>query len=461
MTNELREMIGQAVEAPLHPDQKRIERAILATLAKVINSDVSDLKYDILRMSIADFHFQDHRDVFAAMKGLADEGDHVDDVTVGKKLKAEWADARKAIFDGDLADEGQVRTYMKTVIGMANYGQAVRIGADFMDAVKKSDHEDIPALVADLQRAVFDIEKTKRIIPPTLTEAEHLADFITELENQQDGYDTGFPKLNDLIKGLKPGLFVIAAAPSAGKTTFVKQLADQVADKSQAPVLFFSYEQSAAELRIKTLSRLSKINNEILRKGLVGGGEGGANAMLSAAVEEYKRFGRHIKIIEGDRHHTIGAIRLMAQREKMMTKKAPLIVLDFLQIVPVMDANLRDRREKLDYLVSELRRLARDLETPIVAISAMSRAEYDKSRMSAFKESGGIEYGTDIAAIMKVDDEDKDGTERNVSLAIIKNRNGRRGKIKLTYRMSNDTFEETSFENMGYLESIGDDNDND
>jgi replicative DNA helicase len=85
----------------------------------------------------------------------------------------------------------------------------------------------------------------------------------------------------------------------------------------------------------------------------------------------------------------------------------------------------------------------------------MSRAEYDKVKMSGFKESGGIEYGADIASILSVEGEDNEGAVRTVALNIIKNRNGRRGKVGMTYDMTHDYFEETDSNNLSYMETLG------
>ena len=56
-------------------------------------------------------------------------------------------------------------------------------------------------------------------------------------------------------------------------------------------------------------------------------------------------------------------------------------------------------KDKVDYLCTELRRLARWLDSPVVVISSENRAGYNQSKLDAFKESGGIEYGADVAAV--------------------------------------------------------------
>jgi replicative DNA helicase len=450
-------LADKAVETPVHPDQREVEMKLLAVLASVINSDQAVLKYDLLELTGADFHFRDHRAIFAAMKELTDGGDHVDMVTVRAKVGDAWTDTLKAVFAGSGTDPGAADTYKRKVIFWSNIAQARGVGLAYLadvEAAASAAEADLPGLVANLQKTVFDIAKTDRLSPPLRSEADLTDNFVLDLESPKPGYRTGFTRTDQVIKGLRPGLFVIAAPPSAGKTTYVKQLADQVAELNEAPVLFFSYEQSADELRVKSLARLTKkagtpCSNESIKEGL------GIPQRIEAAAVAYKRFGKWIKIIEGDRQHTVGRIRLLAQREKMLTGKAPLIIIDYLQILPVNDPSLRDKRSEVDFLVSELRRIARDIEAPVIAISAMSRAEYDRAKMSGFKESGGIEYGADLAAIMTVEKESDNGSERTVALNILKNRNGRRGKAGMKYDMVHDHFEEEDFQNLSYLETLG------
>ncbi len=441
--------VDAAEEMPDRADQRNLEAAVLNTLAAVINSDVSDLKYSLLELDAGDFYFQGHRDSFAAMKAIDAAGDHVDQLTVEEK-GAGWPDPSKTLS----TDEAE--TYKRRIIARADHRQAERIGREFQDAVEAADLDDLPGLVAGLQKAVFDIEKTKRFAPPNRPEADLIDGFILDLANPKPGYDTGFQHLDILTGGLKPGVFVIAAPPSAGKTTFIKQMADQVAEINPGtPVLFFSYEQSAAELRTKTLARLSRKENQHIRAGKI------KEDVLADAVKQYRAIGRRLTIIEADFHHDIGTIRLLAQRERRQTGKPPVIFVDYLQVVPVADPALKDKRSEVDYLVSELRRLARDIDASIIAISSMARSEYERASLSGFKESGGIEYGADIAAIMTVkrEGEGKNGPERSIDLAVVKNRNGGRKKINFRYEMRIDNFIDESADDLNYLDSLGKTND--
>jgi len=177
------------------------------------------------------------------------------------------------------------------------------------------------------------------------------------------------------------------------------------------------------------------------------------------AVGRYKDLGKWLKVIEADYRHTCDVIRSMAEDEKAQHGKPPVIVIDYLQAMPSGDAVGRDKRHEVDAIVSDLRRIARDVGCPIVLISSMSRGEYQRCQLSAFKESGGIEYGADVACILGCTSETNDGKERDMVLSVIKNRMGRRGKVQFTYSTETDTFSclPSRAQPLTYLASLGGD----
>ena len=122
-----------------------------------------------------------------------------------------------------------------------------------------------------------------------------------------------------------------------------------------------------------------------------------------------------VTIIEGDSSTTPDTIRLLALQERLRTEAGRLlIVVDYLQIVPT-DKDFNDIRRQVDFVVGELRRIARDLHATVIAISSISRNSYDqgKGKMGDFKESGGIEYGADIGAVLVEAKEGKTKGEEN------------------------------------------------
>lgn len=86
-----------------------------------------------------------------------------------------------------------------------------------------------------------------------------LADFIADIEKRhnKDCVSTGFKNLDEILDGgFYPGLYIIGAISSLGKTTFSLQIADNAAKNGQ-DVLVFSLEMGKQELIAKSISRLS------------------------------------------------------------------------------------------------------------------------------------------------------------------------------------------------------------
>jgi len=280
------------------------------------------------------------------------------------------------------------------------------------------------------------------------------------------GLDCGFRHLNEVLNGLTTGVFILAGMPGSGKTTLAKQIADHVAAAEKVPVLFWSFEQSREELRIKSLSRLGQVESRAIWKGRTAADTW---AKVEKAAEDYRRGpGRSLTVIEGGREDTLDHVRSVAVTAKYKAGgKKVLLVLDYLQIIPAGKDAPEDTRARIDWNLSELRRLARDLQSPILLISALSRAGYGKPSipptMDKLKESGGIEYTADgIICLWRDKDESKKLTKDfdrltvRVEAHVLKNRNGEVGsKVKLDFTPAWSMFTEGQREDRGYDAALG------
>ncbi len=223
-----------------------------------------------------------------------------------------------------------------------------------------------------------------------------------DIERLQAAADrkTGFPDLDKKSGGLYPGLYVIAATSSLGKTTFSLQVADNLAEAGH-DVLFFSMEQSRLELVSKSFARIlstkdtpndAVISSLALRKG--------ANPeKLKEAAEVYKkRVGDRMNIIEGNFNCNISFIGDYIRRYIRRNNTSPVVFIDYLQILqPAADARTTSVKETIDRTVTELKRISRELDLTVFVISSVNRANYmTPIDFESLKESGGIEYTADV-----------------------------------------------------------------
>ena len=222
-----------------------------------------------------------------------------------------------------------------------------------------------------------------------------------EIERFKQAQDrkTGFANLDEKAGGLYSGLYVLAAISSLGKTTLALQMADQLAAAGN-DVLFFSMEQSRLEMVSKSLARMtaqadlrSAVTSLSIRKGYL-------PLQVTQATAQYRaQMGDRLSIVEGNFNADVGFIADYIRRYKQRTGTAPVVFIDYLQILqPAADGKSRgSKKDEIDMAITELKRLSRELDITIIVISSLNRANYlTPFAFESLKESGGIEYTADV-----------------------------------------------------------------
>ena len=221
--------------------------------------------------------------------------------------------------------------------------------------------------------------------------------FIKDIDKFKSYKDrkTGFSNLDELTGGLYPGLYVVGAISSLGKTTFVHQIGDQLAEQGDH-VLFFSLEQSRLEMVTKSLSRITARNNREKAVSAIKIRAGKLTPEVIAAAEEYNKIADRISVIECNFDINIYSI-IGYTKDYMETYKVkPVVIVDYLQIIPPTDPRQSDK-EKVDSIVRGLKKLQSENDLVVFVISSLNRANYlTPIDFESFKESGGIEYTADV-----------------------------------------------------------------
>lgn len=268
---------------------------------------------------------------------------------------------------------------------------------------------------------------------------------------------TGFSQLDaELDGGLYEGLYTVGAISSLGKTALIMQIADQIAAAGH-DVLIISLEMARTELMARSISRHTIID-------CIETGEDTRNAktvrgitdfsrwshyseeekkLITRSMDKYESYADRLFIVEGVGDIGVNEIREDVKKHTDIMGKPPVVIVDYLQLLAPANDRASDK-QNTDKAILELKRISRDYKTPVIAISSFNRSNYSTpAAMEAFKESGAIEYSSDVLFGMQLEgvgskefdlEKAKKEDPRKIELVILKNRNGRTGgKISFDY----------------------------
>ncbi|MDQ3946927.1 MAG: replicative DNA helicase [Actinomycetota bacterium] len=350
-----------------------------------------------------DFYKPAHGHLFEAIQSLYTAAQPVDPVTVAEELRR--ADLLDAV--GGKGAILRIQAGTPAAANAAHYARIVEEHAllrrliGVASEISEMGYEMPDDVTVTLDRAetlVFDV--ANRRISTSLTPLyEAIQESLDQLERlfESDGAEitgvpTGFYDLDDMLLGLQPSaLIVVAARPGQGKTSFALGVSSHVALETRRPVLFFSMEMGYLELTQRILGSEAGVNARLLRTGKIRESDW---TKVSHAVG---RLAEAPFYIDDNPHLTVMDMRARTRRLKALHGDLGLVVVDYLQL---MSSNRRAENRQVE--VSELSRglkiLARDLETPVVALSQLNRSlEYrqDKRPMLAdLRESGCLTADT-------------------------------------------------------------------
>ena len=268
------------------------------------------------------------------------------------------------------------------------------------------------------------------------TIGDDLDDHLEALKKPNTNAKSGLTKIDDNLKGFRPGgLYIIGARPGVGKTVVGLQMAlgfarngNELGSNEKAGlVLFHSLEMSKREIMNRIVSQMCEIPIGELDSG-----------SLSADSEKKIRASRaeisRLLSINDAGGQTLASIRNYA---RSMARTAPLkaIVVDYLGLIA--DANsFKNRYEGITYISGELKRLAKDLNVPIIALAQLNRESAKgnvKPTMADLRDSGSVEQDADVVILLYRDLSTPD-TATTIELLTVKNRHGATHAVKYVFQ---------------------------
>ena len=305
--------------------------------------------------------------------------------------------------------------------------------------------ENVQETLEHLERevmAIRDTDASER--PQTVSKAAAVVieKFQAELRHDpaSKGISTGFEELDRMTNGLcAPELFVIAARPSVGKTSFMMNIVEHACIEASTPTLVFSAEMSTEAVIKRLIFSRARFALSQLSRGYVP--NKGDLQRIQRATQEVASARLHIDQKSGPSINYIVAKARRMKREHGIE----LIAIDYLQLLKSTSKQAQFSREReIAEISAGLKGLAKDLSIPIILLAQLNRDiekragsgdKKAKPRLSDLRESGAIEQDADIIGFLSRDDyqSDEAGGDGQACLDIAKNRNGPTGPVHLTF----------------------------
>ena len=403
-----------------------------------------------------DFYRYEHRLIYAAIGALVNAGKPADVITVFEHMQSQG----RAEEIGGLAYLNSLAQYVPSASNIRRYAEIVRDRSILRKLVTASDEiatnafnpkgRPVAEIVDESEQKIFKIgEQGKRnnqgfqamesLVVKLLDRVQEMADN----PNDVTGVRTGFHDLDRQTAGLQAGdLIVLAARPSMGKTALAINIAENVALNEGLPVAVFSMEMGAAQLAVRIVGSIGRIDQGHLRTGKLTDDEW---PRLSEAIEKLRTISLHIDESPG---LTSSEVRANARRLARQYGQLGLIVVDYLQLMSGSGGDGENRATELGEISRGLKMLARELKCPVIALSQLNRSVEQRPdkrpMMSDLRESGAIEQDADIIMFIYRDEyytKDQCKEPGVAEVIIAKQRNGPTGTVKLAFLRNITKFE--------------------
>ena len=449
---------GRIEQLRVPPQSIEAEQAVLGGL--MLDPSAFDRIAD--QLSEEDFYRRDHQLIYRAIRELVEKNRPYDAVTVGEWFESQGATEQVAggAYLVELAastpSAANIKAYAEIVRDKAIQRRLIDVGTAIVNDGFQPEGRDSTELLAKAEQEVFAIAegsaRGKQDFVPirkALIEAFDVLQKRAESGGSVTGLPTGYDEFDQMTAGLQPtDLVILAARPAMGKTTLALNIAEYGAIKSKKAVAVFSMEMSSAQLALRLISSLGRVNATRLRTGDL---EDEDWSRVSSAV----RILKDVKIFIDDTPALSPEVLRAKARRLKRENDLGLIVIDYLQLMAV-PGNSENRATEISEISRSLKALAKELNVPVIALSQLNRSLESRTDkrpvMADLRESGAIEQDADMIVFIYRDDYYNRETSPDKGLAEIiigKQRNGPTGSFKLKF-----FGEYTRFDNLAH-DSIG------
>jgi len=412
------------------------------------------------------FYRDSHRRLFRAMAALVERNAVIDPVTLREELarRDELESSGGLDYIALLLDvvptAANVEYHCRIVRDKALMRRLIDVGTGIVQAAYEGRHE-VGMLLDEAEQKIFEVSfqrgtqevvRIKELMWQTMEriEARHRG------EDSVRGVPTGFKDLDERTNGFqRSDLIIVAARPSMGKTSFCLNIAANAALEAKVPVAIFSLEMSRDQVVERLIASESFVDLHRLRSGKL-------------RDEDYPKMSKAAGLLGTapvwiDDTPALGLLELRSKARRLKVEnKIGLFIVDYMQLLRGPTRS-ESRQEEISFISRSLKALARELETPVIALSQLSRAPEQRGgdrrpMLSDLRDSGAIEQDADLVIFIYRAEmygsliEKDEGAEGTAELILAKHRNGPTGTMKVAFHKQYTRFEnltERASEGMG------------
>jgi replicative DNA helicase len=311
--------------------------------------------------------------------------------------------------------------------------------------------EDADAILDRAEASIFEIAED-RIRTGLVSMKDVVHENIERLERvitegkRVTGLSSGYAQLDNLTSGLQASeLIILAARPSVGKTAFALNIAENVAMQQKVPVAIFSLEMSKESLLMRLLASGARIDAHKFRTGHLSREDWRQMTQSLGQLAECPMW------IDDSGSATVTEIGAKARRMKR-DRGLSLVIVDYLQLIAAR-GRFSNRNEEVSSITRGLKGLAKELKTPVMVLSQLTRAPAREERspqLADLRESGAIEQDADVVLfidrpnLFKKKEDVTEEERAQTNLIIAKQRNGPVDHIPFVFLGKYTRFEEAA-----------------
>lgn len=395
-----------------------------------------------------DFYRHDHRLIYHHICKLIEQNKPADVITVAESMEnsAELQTVGGLAYIGNIVQNtpsaANIKRYAEIVRERAIMRNLAQIGVQITDSAYNPAGRSAADLLDEAEAKVFEIAEDGARgkegfvgIQPLLKQVVERIELLYSQDNPSNvtGIASGFHDLDQKTSGFQPGdLIIVAGRPSMGKTAFSLNIAEHVALELNKPVAVFSMEMGGAQLAMRMLGSVGKLDQHKVRTGRLDDDDW---PRLTHALGKLNEAPIYI-----DETAALNALELRARARRLYRQygELGLIVVDYLQLMSSTGQG-ENRATEISEISRALKGLAKELKVPLIALSQLNRSLEQRPNkrpvMSDLRESGAIEQDADVILFIYRDEVyNPDSPDKGIAEIIIgKQRNGPIGKVDLTF----------------------------